>query len=56
MLSHLGTRNMSNLEELNEDIRISKLRSFQFSDLDQCLKYVNQMQFMEGEGVIVCDL
>ncbi len=42
--------------ELDQDIGISKSHLFQFSDLDQCLKYVNQMSFMEAEWIVACDL
>lgn len=56
MLYHLGTRNMLTLEELNIDIGIPKPRSFQFLNLNQCLQYVNQMHFMDGEGIVACDL
>ncbi|CAF1273029.1 unnamed protein product [Rotaria sordida] len=56
MLYHLGTRDMLTLEELETDIGVPKPRSFQFLDLKECLQYVNQMHFMEGEGVVACDM
>ncbi|CAF1241647.1 unnamed protein product [Rotaria sordida] len=56
MLYHLGTRDMLTLEELETDIGVPKPRSFQFLDLKECLQYVNQMHFMEGEGIVACDM
>ncbi|CAF1091762.1 unnamed protein product [Adineta steineri] len=55
MLYHLGTRDMLTLEEIEIDIGIPKPRSLQFSQLNQCVEYVNQMSFMEGEGIVACD-
>ncbi|CAF5030569.1 unnamed protein product, partial [Rotaria socialis] len=37
MLYHLGTRDMLTLDELDIDIGVSKPRSFQFLDLNECL-------------------
>jgi len=56
MLYHLGTRDMLTLQELEIDIGIPKPRSFQFSNLNECLQYVNQMRFMDGEGIVACDM
>jgi hypothetical protein len=56
MLYHLGTRNMLTLQEVEIDIGIPKPRSFQFSNLNECLQYVNQMRFMDGEGIVACDI
>ncbi|CAM4964787.1 unnamed protein product [Rotaria socialis] len=56
MLYHLGTRDMLTLDELDIDIGVSKPRSFQFLDLNECLQYVNQMHFMDGEGIVACDV
>jgi hypothetical protein len=56
MLYHLGTRDMLTLQELQIDIGIPKPRSFQFSNFNQCLQYVNQMHFIDGEGIVACDL
>ena len=56
MLYHLGTRDMSTLQELETDIGVPKPRSFQFANFEQCLQYVNQMRFTEGEGIVACDV
>ncbi|CAF1213970.1 unnamed protein product [Rotaria sordida] len=56
MLYHLGTRDMLTLEELETDIGVPKPHSFQFLDLKECLQYVNQTHFMEGEGIVACDM
>jgi len=56
MLYHLGTRDMLTLKELEIDIGVAKPRSFQFSQFNECLQYVNQMHFMDGEGMVACDV
>ncbi|CAM4922119.1 unnamed protein product [Rotaria socialis] len=56
MLYHLGTRDMLTLDEVDIDIGVPKQRSFQFLDLNACLQYVNQMYFMNGEGIVACDV
>jgi hypothetical protein len=56
MLYHLGTRDMLTLQELETDIGVAKPRSFQFSQFNECLQYVNQMHFMDGEGIVACDV
>ncbi|CAF1376505.1 unnamed protein product [Didymodactylos carnosus] len=56
MLYHLGTRDMSTLEELEIDIGVRKPRVIPFSTFDECLEYVNRMRFAEGEGIVACDL
>ncbi|UJR11138.1 hypothetical protein I4U23_015319 [Adineta vaga] len=55
MLYHLGTRDMSTLEEIEIDIGVRKPRSFSFTELNACSQYVNSMSFMEGEGIVACD-
>ena len=55
MLYHLGTRDMSTLEELEIDIGVPKPRTFQFDNFSQCLQYVNQMQVLNSEGIVACD-
>ncbi|CAF1682522.1 unnamed protein product [Adineta ricciae] len=56
MLYHIGTRDMSTLEEIDVDIGVRKPRSFPFSQLSECLQYVNKMSPMEGEGIVACDV
>ena len=56
MLYHLGTRDMVTLQELDVDIGVPKPRLFHFSCLNECLEHVNRMHFMEGEGMVACDL
>lgn len=57
-LYHIGTRNNKTGKELNVDIGIRKPKEYDYSSLDECIKFVERLETYDGllhEGFVVVD-
>ena len=58
LLYHIGTRNNKTGKELSVDIGIRKPKEYDYSSLDECIKFVERLESYDGllhEGFVVVD-
>lgn len=58
LLYHIGTRNNKTGKELSVDIGIRKPKEYDYSSLDECIKFVEKLETYDGllhEGFVVVD-
>lgn len=53
-ITHIGTRNNSTLQELNEDIGIAKPKTFSFSNINDIIENANKLNY-DKEGYVAVD-